>query len=117
MGLSQALNAAASGLRATQTGLSIVSSNVANAETPGYVRKSAVQVTTANGDFGTGVDVSGVKRELDQFVQRQMRVESSGASYADVRAQFYDRLQGIYGTPGSDGALETMFNNLTSALQ
>jgi flagellar hook-associated protein 1 FlgK len=117
MGLSQALATAVSGLRAAQTGLSIVSSNVANAETPGYVRKTAVQVTTAGGDGGVGVRVAEIGRALDQFVQRQMRVESSGASYADMRAQFYDRLQGVYGTPGSDSALETIFNNFTTALQ
>jgi flagellar hook-associated protein 1 len=117
MGLSQALVTAVTGLRAAQTGLSIVSSNVANAETPGYVRKSAIQVTTAAGDTGVGVNVAGIKRQLDQFVQRQMRVESSGANYADVRAQFYERLQGVYGTPGSDSALETVFNNFTTSLQ
>jgi flagellar hook-associated protein 1 FlgK len=117
MGLSQALATAVTGLRAAQTGLSIVSSNVANAETPGYVRKTALQVTTSGGDFAVGVNVAGIQRQLDQFVQRQMRVESSGASYADLRALFYDRLQGVYGTPGSDSALETVFNNFTATLQ
>lgn len=117
MGLSQALAAAVTGLRAAQTGLSIVSSNVANVDTPGYVRRSPIQLTTTGGDFGAGVNVVGIRRQLEQFVQRQMRVESSGASYADLRAQFYDRLQGIYGAPGSATALETVFNNFTTALQ
>ena len=40
MGLSQALSTAMSGLRATQASISLVGSNVANAETPGYVRKT-----------------------------------------------------------------------------
>ena len=44
MGLSQALNTAMSGLRATQSSLALVSSNVANAETPGYVKKTINQV-------------------------------------------------------------------------
>src|SRR5712691_10424157 len=100
MSLTQALNTAVSGLRAAQTGLSIVSSNVANAETPGYVRK------TSAGEGGVGVAVAAINRQLDRFVQRQMRVESSGASYADLRAQFYDRLQGIYGVPGSASSFE-----------
>jgi flagellar hook-associated protein 1 FlgK len=117
MGLSQALATAVNGLRAAQTGLAIVSSNVANAETPGYVRKTPVQVTTAGGEGGVGVKVAEIGRALDQFVQRQMRVESSGASYADLRAQFYSRLQGVYGAPGSESALETVFNKFTTALQ
>src|SRR5437773_8932839 len=109
MSLSQALAAAVSGLRASQASLSIISANVANAQTPGYVRKTALQVTTSAGDFGAGVRVTAVNRELDQYVQRQVRTESSGASYANLRAQFYDRLQNIYGAPGSDSTLETMF--------
>ena len=40
MSLRQALNTSLSGLRATQAGLSLVAANVANAETPGYVRKT-----------------------------------------------------------------------------
>jgi flagellar hook-associated protein 1 FlgK len=117
MSLSQALATAVNGLRVTQTGMSIVSANVANAETPGYVRKTAVQVATSAGDFGTGVRVVAVNRELDQYVQRQMRVESSGASYADLRAQFYDRLQSAFGAPGSASTLESSFNDFMTSLQ
>ena len=54
-----------------------------------------------------GVRVAAINRELDQYVQRQMRIESSGAGYADLRAQFYDRLQSVYGAPGSASTLET----------
>lgn len=117
MSLSQALATAVTGLRASQAGISIVAANVANAETPGYVRKTPVQVATAAGDLGVSVRVAAVSRELDQYVQRQMRVESSGASYADLRAQFYDRLQNVYGVPGADSTLETVYNKFTSALQ
>jgi flagellar hook-associated protein 1 len=117
MSLSQALSAAMSGLRATQTGLSIVAANVANAETPGYVRKTPSQVITAAGEFNVGVRVAGIQRELDLYVQRQLQIETSGGSYAGLRADFYQRLQQIYGQPGTDSALETVFNNFTTALQ
>lgn len=117
MSLSQALSAAMSGLRATQIGLSTVAANVANAETPGYVRKTPTQVTTAAGEFNVTVRIAGVQRELDLYVQRQLRIETSGGSYADLRARFYQRLQQIYGQPGTDCALETVFNRFTTALQ
>lgn len=117
MSLSQALATAVAGLRANQVGLSIVAGNVANADTPGYVRKSPVQVTTTAGATGISVRTTEINRTLDQYIQRQMRVETSGASYADLRARFYDRLQSVYGVPGSDSALETVYNNLTNALQ
>ena len=47
MGLTQALATSLSGLTATQTGLSIVAGNVANADTPGYVRKTSSRSPSA----------------------------------------------------------------------
>lgn len=117
MSLSQALATAVTGLRATQAGLSIVAANVANAETPGYVRKTPVQIATAAGSIGVGVRIAAINRELDQFIQRQMRVESSGASYAGLRAEFYDRLQNVYGVPGTVSTLETAYNEFMGTLQ
>lgn len=117
MSLSQALSAAISGLRANQSSLALVGANIANADTPGYVRKTAIQISTAGNNTGIGVRITAVQRELDQYVQRQLRVENSGAAYAGTRAQFYQRLQTIYGAPGSDNALESVYNTFTSALQ
>ena len=117
MSLSQALSAAISGLNANQSSLALVAANIANADTPGYVRKTAVQVAAAGSNTGIGVRITAVQRELDQYVQRQLRVESAGAAYANTRAQFYERLQTVYGAPGSDNALEAVYNNFTSALQ
>ena len=117
MSLSQALATAIAGLKVNQSGLALVAANVANADTPGYVRKTANQVATGGNNSGIGVRITAIKRELDLYVQRQLRVENAGASYADTRAQLYQRLQQVYGTPGSDGALETVYNNFTSALQ
>jgi len=117
MSLTQALSTAIAGLKVNQQALSLVASNVANADTPGYVRKTIDQVATAGNNTGIGVRITGVQRELDQYVQRQLRVENAGASYATTRAQFYDRLQDVYGSPGSASTLEAVYNNFTSALQ
>src|SRR4029078_5777443 len=116
MTISQALNTSLSGLRATQAGLQLISANVANAQTLGYVRKSLSLVTSAAVDGGA-VQIGAVTRELDQYLQRQLRVESAGGAYADLRAAFYQRLQGLYGAPGSDSAIETAFNNFTNSVQ
>src|SRR5919204_1558943 len=104
MSLSQAIGAAISGLRATQKGLAVVAGNVANADTAGYVRKSATQVAVATGDSGVAVRVASIDRQLDIYVQRQLRTETSGGAYAGLRADFYSRLQSVYGNPGSDSS-------------
>ena len=117
MSLSQALSIAMSGLRANQLGLSLTSSNVANSDTPGYIRKTVNQIQTSSGSIGAGVSVTGVNRELDLYLQQQIRTEQSGASYTDLRSSILSSLQSIYGTPGGTGTLETAFNNLVTAVQ
>ena len=116
MSLSQALNTSTAGLRTVQAGLSLIASNVANAETPGYVRKSMVQTTSAAGGNGVSVRVAAVNRELDLYLQRQLRTEASGGSYAGLRAEFFSRLQSIYGEPGTDGTLEVAFNDFVATV-
>ena len=117
MGLSSALASAMSGLRANQAALSIVSSNVANSQTPGYVAQTPNQIEVTTGDFGSSVITTGVSRELDRYVQDQLRTETGGAGYADQMANILKQLQNVYGNPGGSGTLESGLNKLTSALQ
>src|ERR1700682_1093878 len=117
MSLGDALSIAMAGLRVNQAAMSLVSSNVANAETPGYVRKTVDQVTTNTGSTGSRVNVNGINRELDQYVQAQLRTETSGASFASLKSDFLQQLQGLYGDPNSTGTLESSFNALTTAVQ
>ena len=117
MSLGSALATAMSGLRANQAALSIVSSNIANAQTPGYVTQSSIQAETLTGDLGANVTVLGVNRQLNQFIQTQLRNETSGGAYADQMATVLTQLQSVYGTPGEAGTLETAYSNFTTALQ
>jgi len=117
MGWSAARATAMSGLRANQASLSIISSNVANAQTPGYVTQASNQIELASGGDGSSVLTTGVNRQLDLFVQGQLRTETSGGGYADQTANILGQLQSVYGTPGGSGTLETAYSNFTSALQ
>ncbi len=116
MSLIQALNTALAGLQATQSGLSVVAGNVANVQTPDYVRKTLVQVQTGAGDT-ISVRVAAINRELDELLQAQWRTESSGGAYADAIDRLYQQLQVVYGAPGSPSGLDAMFNNFIAALQ
>jgi len=105
------------GLRANQAALSIVSGNIANAQTPGYVTQTANQIEVATGGTGSSVAVTGVNRQLDLYVQSQLRTETSGGAYADQTSNILGQLQNVYGTPGGVGTLETTYSNFTTALQ
>jgi flagellar hook-associated protein 1 FlgK len=116
MSLSSALSTAMAGLRANQAALGIVSSNVANAQTPGYVSRTPNQSEIYTSD-ATSVRVNGVNRQLDQYIQSQLRTETSGGAYADQIAKILSQLQNVYGTPGDAGTLESAFSSLTGAVQ
>lgn len=116
MGLSQSLSIALSGLKANQAALSLISSNVANAQTPGYVRKTTSLVESSSAG-GTGVIVAGVNRELDQYVQTQLQTETSGAGYATTKSNVLNNLQSVYGDPDSSTSLEGLLNTLKTSLQ
>jgi flagellar hook-associated protein 1 FlgK len=117
MSLSSALSITMTGLQANQAALSIVSSNVGNAQTPGYVTRKLNQVQVVASETGSSVRIAGVDRTLDSYVQSQLRTETSGGAYADQIASVLQQLQSIYGTPGQAGTLESAFSNFTSALQ
>ena len=117
MSLSSALATAMSGLRVNQSALSVISSNIANAQTPGYVTRTINQVETLAGGEGAGVIVTGVNRQINDFVQTQLRTEISGGAFADQMSSVLNQLQSVYGTPGADGTLETAFSNFTGAVQ
>jgi flagellar hook-associated protein 1 FlgK len=118
MSLTQALTTVLSGLNATQASLSIISGNVANANTVGYVRESANQVEVgAAGNSGSSVAIDGVNRNLNSLLQNQLWTETSGGVYADTKSKLYQQLQQVYGTPGSPSAIDTTFNNFTAAVQ
>lgn len=116
MGLSTSLNTAIGGLNAAQVGIGIVSQNVANAGTTGYVRRT---VSTADSLTGltVGVQSTQVQRLLDKIVQHQLWQEASGAAYTSTRASSMSNLDKLYGAPGSATALDTIFNKFTGALQ
>jgi len=116
MGLSTSLGTAISGLNSAQIGIGVVSQNVANAGTPGYVRRNVSSVDSVSG--GTvGVSNPNVQRLLDRIVQHQLLQESSGAAYTSTRAQVFANLDQLYGAPGSKTALDSMYSSFTSSLQ
>ena len=118
MSVNQALSAALAGVDVTQKGLAVIAGNVANANTPGYIDETLNQTElVSSGTPGVSVNADGINRNLNTLVQDQLWTETSGGSYADKTASFYQQLQQIYGTPGSATSFDGIFNSFTTALQ
>ena len=74
--MSQVLASGLSGLLAFQRALDVTSHNIANANTEGYSRQRVEFATLpaspfSNGWIGKGVDVSTVRRMVDDFLVTQ----------------------------------------------
>jgi flagellar hook-associated protein 1 FlgK len=115
MSLSSALQTAASGLQAAQAGLRVVSDNIANVNTPGYVRKTLVQTQLVADGAGAGVRIEGIQRVTDQYLQSASLTASSDSSKYSVVAQYLDNAQSLFGNPSSDSFFFNRLNNVYDA--
>ncbi|MBI1263071.1 MAG: flagellar hook-associated protein FlgK [Rhizobiales bacterium] len=117
MTLSSALGAAMSGLNTSQAGIDLVSRNIANASTPGYTRKILPQENAMAGGDGIGVRREAAQRQVDSFLQQQLRTESAKGAYQNILASMTSRIDGMFGSPDSDTAISSTISSLSTRLQ
>lgn len=115
MSLTGILRTANSGLVASQVGMGAVSDNIANVNTPGYVRKTVDQTQLVVGGRGMGVEVSGVKRVTDQYLQMATLTASSEAGRWDVVSQYLDNAQSLFGDPSGESFFFGRLDEIWSA--
>jgi flagellar hook-associated protein 1 len=108
MSITQAINAALTGLRATQIQSAILSRNVANAGTPGYVRKDVDLSSLVLGGVGYGVRVDGIARRVDEFLIRDVRNALSGKAEQQVLAEALQYFTDIVGQPQDERSLASL---------
>lgn len=100
-----------SGLQAAQAGLRVTSQNIANANTPGYVR-AELQLTNATVGGQGGVQIDGVRRAADQFLSRIAQQATGASAGAQARAEALDRAQALFGDPTDSTSLFTALDRV-----
>jgi flagellar hook-associated protein 1 FlgK len=105
MSVTSALSGALSGLSAASRQAEILSSNVANATTPGYARRQVSLGSAVLAGHGQGVQINGITRDVDRQLLGERRIAQAGGGDRDVRAEFLKRLEQAIGTPDSAGSL------------
>ncbi|MBX3484978.1 flagellar hook-associated protein FlgK [Phenylobacterium sp.] len=103
MSLTATLRTAASGLNAAQAALRVTSDNIANVNTPGYVRKALNQQPLVVNGVGQGVAVNGVQRITDQYLQGASLSAASDKERWNAVAEYLDNAQSLFGDPSADG--------------
>lgn len=117
------LGIGAAGIRAYRTALSVVADNVANADSPGYVRRTVTlkAAPQAGGggplslalSTGSGVDVAGIGRAFDALKASAARNAGSDVARLSTRADWLTRLQSLVG--GAAGQLNTALGDFYDA--
>jgi flagellar hook-associated protein 1 FlgK len=115
MGLSVTLANALSGMRIGNASLDVLSHNVANAGTPGY-HKRTVSVIDTLGVNSTYAREGKLTRAFNQSLQSHYTRAVSDSSFSSVKASYLDRVQVLFGKPGTTGSLDTVFAGLESSL-
>ncbi|MFZ1468233.1 MAG: flagellar hook-associated protein FlgK [Paracoccaceae bacterium] len=116
MSITSALSSALTGLSATSRQAEVISSNVANASTPGYARRSVSLSALTLGGTGQGVAVRGITRQIDSFLIGDRRGAQAMASDRDVRAGFLQKMESIVGHPDDQASLSARVAALNQAL-
>lgn len=130
--LNTAFNIATGALDADQAALTIVSNNVANANTPGYTRQVANfeenDPVTINGQsYGTGATMTGGVSQRSLVLERALQQQGQIASASSARLAALQQVEAIFGqtaTASSDNsssavngigqALSSFFDSLSS---
>ncbi|MEE1921428.1 flagellar hook-associated protein FlgK [Pseudomonas sp. 148P] len=101
-----------SGLSAAQIALTTSSNNTTNAYTDGYSRQVATFSESAS---GSGVTISSVARQYNQFVTTQLNASISAESALSTQQTQVDQIDSLLAD--SDASLDTLMQSFFSAIQ
>lgn len=116
MSLRVASSIATSALRTSEVGIAVASSNVANADTDGYTRKTASNVTRSTGTNISSVDVTAVSSNVDRYLLKTLVAAQSDLGYADTRNSYLDQMQSAFGSVSDDDSGGTDIGSMIDAL-
>jgi flagellar hook-associated protein 1 FlgK len=126
MSLFGSIQMGGSTLQAMQIGLQVVGNNIANANTPGYVRQEAVFVPgpvqrQGNLILGTGVQVDSIVQKIDKFVQDRLIGAHGDRANAEAQEQVYRDMETLLNELSDSvdlsSALTGFFNSVDEILK
>jgi flagellar hook-associated protein 1 FlgK len=120
MTLFSTIQLSANALQAAQLGLQVTSNNIANANTPGYIRQRLAQTPSVpqrygNLVLGLGVDIDGVVQVVDRFLQERLRTAESDVASGEMQESVYAQLEGLIGELG-DTDLSTALTDFFASI-
>ncbi len=120
MSLFGSIRMAGNSLRANEIALQVVGQNIANANTPGYIREEyqlAPAPSQRMGDLllGMGVRVVSVTQKLDSYLEERLNASVSDLASSEAQEQVYAQLEGVIGEL-NDTDLSTSLDSFFSSI-
>ena len=112
MTIANAISSTLSGLSARSREAGVVSSNIANATTPGYARRD---VELSSGAHGT-VRIDAVRRAEDTRLSGELRMSEASRAGAEVSRDSLRRIERAFGAPDQPGSLGARMARLEATL-
>lgn len=112
MTLAASLTIANSGLAAIGQGFSVISHNIANADTQGYGAESTTQWTLYAEDLGEGVFAGPATLAKDPSLQAQLYQQNASAGAAQATSAALSALQPSLGSVGAGNDLGSLLANV-----
>jgi flagellar hook-associated protein 1 FlgK len=120
MSLIGALNIGNTALAVTQAQIQTTGNNIANASDPNYTRQVAGSSPSPDQQLrpglfvGTGVDLTGIQRQIDQALESRLRASASDTQAASTTQDWLSRIQATFNELG-DSDLSTQFSTFFNA--
>ena len=117
MGLTLGLSTALSGLLTSQKGLDVISQNVVNVNTPGYVRKVMTPESVAVDGSGAGVQAGNISRTVDEGLMSDIRRQTSTQGTLDTLQTYYPRVEELFGQVGDTTSIAHQVQTLQTSFE
>lgn len=120
MSLTAALSTASRALEVFSTAVQVTSSNISNANTPGYIREELTLIPEIPFQrsgliVGSGVKATAVRQAIDQFLETRIHNTNSETQAANARESIFSQLEGQLNELG-DQDLSTRFSSFLAAI-
>jgi flagellar hook-associated protein 1 FlgK len=124
MTLFSSIHLASNALSAMQLGLHVTGNNIANANTPGYIRERLVLSPAPTMRYGglllgLGVQVDGIVQITDRFLEERLRGAASDLANGEAQEDVYVQLEALIGELSDTDlstSLTTFFNSIHDIL-
>ena len=125
MSLFGTIQMSANALNAASLGLQVTGNNIANANTPDYIRQRLLQIAaagatrTATWSSAWASSVDGVEQVIDKFLEERLRSATSDVASSEAQADAYSKLESAINELGDNDlstSLTTFFGSMQDVL-